>query len=78
MEKFQRKSGWLYRRLLEREPDYRINVKGISVHPLSSEEIEERFKSIAGEVEKKFGEIGLQALEKLRENVLFGRNRNET
>lgn len=76
MEKFQRKSGWLYRRLLEREnlthSSYSINVKGISVHPLSSEEIEERFKNIAGEVEKKFGQIGLEALEKMRNKVLFG------
>lgn len=71
-EKLKLKSEFLYKRLTEKEDTaytgYVLNVEGISIRSVSSEKAED----IAAAVEKKFGEAGLQALEKMRNKVLFG------
>ena len=81
-EKLKLKSEFLYKRLTEKEDTvytgYVLNVEGISIRSVPSEEVEEQFKNIAKKVEKKFGEAGLRVLEKLQENALSGRKRDET
>ena len=81
-EKLKLKSEFLYKRLTEKEDTvytgYVLNVEGISIRSVPSEEVEEQFKNIAEKVEKKFGEAGLRVLEKLQENALSGRKRDET
>lgn len=80
--KLKNKSEWMYKRLFENEnvvyTGYVLNVQGISIRSVPSEEVEEQFKNIAEKVEKKFGEAGLRVLEKLQENALSGRKRDET